>query len=471
MIKKILAKRFALIVIAVVIVAAFFGYNALFKKSESGYLTEKVSKGTVVKSVSDTGTIRSNSKIDLSFKGIGTIAEIYVKNGDMVKSGQDIAKLDISDLKSQLNQAYADLAVSRAKEHDDLSDAYADGLNTLNDAYTKVYTADNVVFQIQQQYFRDYLGNSGEIINNEKAIAAAKDEIKSYLDAISLVSGNERDKMIEAAVSKAKANVSDSLIAVNNILDIVRSAGFRDQVSETDKALLETQRANLNTLYSSLSSAEQSISAIISSGKNGMSVYQAQIIQSQAKIATLENQIKESVLKSPIDGKVVESDKKEGETVQAKETVASVISTNYFEVKVNIYEGDIADVRVGNPVSIELVAFPDRKISGKVVSVDPSEKVVSDVVYYETTISLDSEPEGVKEGMTADVTIEVFRKDNVLMAPKKSVEKINGDRTVSVLKNGKVEEVKVQAGVEGNDYTEIISGLSEGDEAVIGKKI
>ncbi|MCX6760138.1 MAG: efflux RND transporter periplasmic adaptor subunit [Candidatus Nealsonbacteria bacterium] len=511
MVKKILAMRFLLIIIALVLIGGYVFYSVFLKPKGVSYITEKAVKGTVIKEVSDTGTVRSNNKIEMSFKGIGKIEEIYVKNGDIVKAGQALVKLDISDLQSQLNQAYADLSVSQAKKadasvslgsteqslkdaeskaEDDLNNACDDGLTALTDAYTKIYVAYSVVYEIQRTYFSIYQGDAGTVIDYRDVIQEARDDIKGYIDEIGLLSGDKKKEEIESAVSKTKQLVSNCLISINGILDIARSGGFKDEILLTDKTSLETQRANLNTLYSSVITAEQDIVSIkianetnINDAKsqvdslknqlqnNSKSLYEAQVRQAEAKISILEVQVKDSILKSPIDGKVVELDKKSGETVQAKEAVVSVLSNNYFEVKVNIYEGDIADVRVGNPVSVELVAFPEQIITGKVVSVDPSEKLISEVVYYETTISLDSEPEGAKEGMTADVTIEVFKKENALMIPRKSIEKINGDRIVKVLKNGKIGEVKVKTGLEGNDYTEIISGLNEGEEVVIGNKI
>ena len=511
MVKKILAQRFLLIIVALVLVGGYFGYNIFLKPKGPGYITEKAVKGTIVKEISDTGTIRSNDKIELSFKGIGKISDIYVKNGDIVKAGDSLVKLDMSDLQNQLSQAYADLSVAQAKKsdasvslnsaeqslidveskaEDDLNNAYDDALTTLTDAYTKLYAAYNIVFQVQQKYFREYQGDGGPVIEYKDVIERSRNGVKAYIDEIGLLSGDNKKGEIEIAISNIKQLVSDSLTAMNGILDIARGAGFRDEISETDKALLENQRANLNTLYSSVITAEQNIINVkissetsINNAKAGVnslnnqlqnnskSLYEAQVNQAQAKISILNTQVRDSTLKSPIDGRVVELDKKAGETVLANEAVVSVISNNYFEVKVNIYEGDIADVRVGNPVSIGLVAFPDQVITGKVVSVDPSEKLVSDVVYYETTISLDSEPEGAKEGMTADVTIEVGKKEDSLMVPKKAIEKINGKRIISILKSGKIEEAEVKTGLEGNDYTEIISGLNGGEDVVISKKI
>lgn len=511
MIKEILARKVLLIGIAIALVVLFFGYNLLFKKSDNGYLTEKIAKGTVIKDVSETGTIRASDNIPMSFKTMGKIKEIYVKSGDIVKTGQELAKMDSVDLVIQLNQARADLLVAQAKKsdasvslnsaeqslkdaeleaEDDLNAVYDDALTVLTDTYTKIYAAYNAVYEVQQSYFRENQGFGADVITNAEVIRIARDNIKIYINEITAVSGDTRKAKIDDNISKTEKQVSLSLTSINLILDIVRSAGFRDEISSTDKASLETHRTNINTAYSNVVSAIQTIEttkinnetavnnakADVLSLQNQLkqgsdSLYSAQVFQAQEKVSLLENQIRDTVIRSPIDGRVIESEKKPGEIVQAKETVLSVLSNNSYEIKANIYEGDIGDVRVGNSVKFELVAFPDQKFEGKVISIDPSEKLISDVVYYTTTVSIDKEIEGVKQGMTADITIEVAKKENVLMAPKRSIEKINGDRIISVLRNGKVGKIKIAVGLEGNEYTEIISGVSEGDEAVIGNKI
>jgi len=89
---------------------------------------------------------------------------------------------------------------------------------------------------------------------------------------------------------------------------------------------------------------------------------------------------------------------------------------------------------------------------------------------YETTLSLDTQQEGIKSGMTADIVVETNKKENVLMIPINVIEKIDGLERVQV-KNGKqIEDRIIQTGLEGNDYAEVISGLNEGEEIITGKK-
>ncbi|HHE76833.1 MAG TPA: efflux RND transporter periplasmic adaptor subunit, partial [Candidatus Parcubacteria bacterium] len=199
-------------------------------------------------------------------------------------------------------------------------------------------------------------------------------------------------------------------------------------------------------------------------------VYQAQISQAKAAIEALKNKISKSVLTAPGRGQIIDIKKKEGEVVQPIDTVISFLPAEKFQIDVDIYEEDIVKVKVGQPVDISLTAFPDKIIKGRVVSINPAQKIIDGVVYYTVTISFLEEVDGVKPGMTADVTIIVAEKDNVLLAPKEAVESMDGKEDVRVYNNGKTEKREIKTGLEGEDFYEVVSGLKEGEMVVVGKK-
>ena len=72
--------------------------------------------------------------------------------------------------------------------------------------------------------------------------------------------------------------------------------------------------------------------------------------------------------------------------------------------------------------------------------------------------------------MTADIVIETNKKEDVLRLPVNAVENIDGKNIVQVAKNGKIENVEIFTGLEGNDYVEVLSGIQEGGLIVLGKK-
>lgn len=494
------------IILTIIIIVAILGvavYYLFIKDEEPTFVLEKVSKGTVVKEVSETGTVKISEERNLGFKNTGKIERIYVKVGDIVKTGQELAKLDAGQLYIQLKEAQAALEVAQAKKIDaqvslenakqdlkdieadaeeDLKNAYEDALTVLDDCYLKIYDAFNVVSKIQRTYFTS---NDQEGIN----VKDKKDKIQRILtqveSCIKEAKTSGQDEKIDTALSEVEVALEDTTNALEVIRDITEKPIYRDDVSSSDKTSLDNQKSYIIAAYTNIVNAQQTISTTkvtnttnINTAKaeiytletklqeNGL--YQAQINQAQAKILLLQDQIQESILRSPNKGQITKVDKEEGEIAQPTESLISFLPSGPFQIKVDIYEEDIVDIKIGNSVDIILAAFPDQVFKGKVASINPAEKLIERVVYYEIAIDFEETKEGIKSGMTADIVIETDKKENVLVISEDALKEINAKKIVKVFKDGKIEEREIETGLEGdNDLVEVISGLEEGEEVVV----
>jgi len=201
-----------------------------------------------------------------------------------------------------------------------------------------------------------------------------------------------------------------------------------------------------------------------------VNLYQAQVKQAQAQVWLLYSQITDTKLKSPIDGQIAKIEKRIGELVQSasQDGVITILPADPYKIEVDIYEEDVAKMAVNNPVEISLVAFSDEILTGKVFSIDPAEKMIDGVVYYEISISMDSTVEGIKPGMTADLIIRTDFKENVLTLNERAVKSRNGKNIVEILENKVVVEKEIEVGLEGtNNLVEVISGLEQGAQVIL----
>jgi RND family efflux transporter MFP subunit len=180
--------------------------------------------------------------------------------------------------------------------------------------------------------------------------------------------------------------------------------------------------------------------------------------------------LNDNYIRSPIDGKITDINAKRGEVVSPSEAIVDLLSLEPFQIKADIYEQDIVNVKVGDSVKINLVAFPKQTFDGKVVLIDPAEKIVDNVVYYQITIDFPNQPNGIRSAMTSDIVIQTNKKDNVLRLPKNAVDSINGTEIVQVVSKSKIENREIKIGLEGNEYYEVLSGIDEGEEIITGKK-
>ncbi len=510
-------KKIILIAIIVILVIIFGVYQGFIKKEEPTFTLTEVSRGDIFQEVSETGTVKRGEEINLSFKNAGRIEKIYVKVGDLVKSGEILAGLEKRKLEIQLQEAQAALDVAQAKldkllagasleeikvtetevensqtslatAKENLDQSYGDALNTLDDSYLKLYNASNTVDSIQRSYFGGSDQESIQVKENEEIIENAMSRAKSYLD---IAKDDPKNENIDVALSETKKALDTASGALALVREVCETAVYRSTVTSADKTSLDTQRTNINTALTNITNSQQDISSMKLSANSAegdlqkaqdqlallkaepqqedIDLYEAQIKQAQAQISLIENQIQEATIINPTEGQIAKINKELGEMVQVAEAVISLIPTSPFQIKVDIYEEDIVKINVGNSVDITLTAFPDEILKGKVVSIDPAEKLIEGVVYYEITIDFEGISEDlIKPGMTADVVIRTAFKENVLIISEDAIQKKDGKIVVQVSKNDQIEEREIKIGLLGsNDMAEVISGLKEGEVVVL----
>jgi len=509
-------KKIAGAVIGLLIIVGI--YQGFFKKTEPTFDLAEVLRENVVQEVTETGQVKKGEEINLSFKTSGRIENIYVEVGEQVESGERLAKLETSDLAIQFQEAKAALTIAQAKlnklltgptqeeiqvaqtavknsqvaldtARQGLEDADEDALNVLDDSYLKIYNAFNEVDLIQRTYFTSNDQESIKVRENKDEIQTSMTQAKSYLDIAKTEKTNEKIETSLSEMKKALEIISDAL---KNIREICEEPIYRSTVSSTYKTSLDTHRGYINTALTNITNAQQSIISakfaiesaegtlqaaeddlvltIAPAREEDIDLYQAQVDQAQAQVRLLESQIREATLRSPTEGQITKINKKVGELVQPtlQDTVINLLPTAPFKIEVDIYEEDVVKIDTENLVEISLVAFPDQIFLGKVISINPAEKLVEGVVYYKVTVSFDEAPSGIKPGMTADLTIVTARKENILTVPEDALQEKDGKIMVEVLEEGEVKEKEVEIGLEGsNDLVEIISGLKEGEKVIL----
>ena len=507
------------IIISIIIFLVVFGvYQGFFKKERPTFNLAEVVRGEITQEVSETGQVKKGEEINLSFKNAGRIEKIYVEVGEKVKEGDILAKLDTAPLKIQLQEAKAASDIARAKlnklsagptqeeikiaqtavknsqvaldtARQGLKDAGEDALNVLDDSYLKAYNAFNEVDLIQRTYFTADDQEGIKVRENKDKTAAGMTQAKSYLDIAKADSTNEK---INTSLSEMKKALEIASDALKIIRETCEEPTYRNLVSSTNKTSLDTHRGYINTAITNLANSQQSIisakfaiesaEGVLQAAEDDLALttaparqedidlYQAQVAQAQAQVQLLENQIEEAVLVSPTNGQITKIAKQVGENVQSMtgDVVITLLPDAPFQIKANIYEEDVIKMKIGNPADISFVAFPEKVFKGKIISIDPAEKLIEGVVYYEVTIALEEMPEGLKPGMTTDLVIKTAQKENVLTVPQDAIQNKEGKTIVEVLKGEKFEEREIEIGLKGsNDIVEVISGLEEGEKVTI----
>jgi len=412
-----------------------------------------------------------------------------------------VAKTTVDNAQTSLGQALQSLENIETQAEEDLKAVYEDALIIIEDSYLKTYSAFNVAELVQQTYFPLDAQERLEVRDNKDKIKQAANEIKACLDTAKTLPTNED---IDTALSVTEKELEDASDALKFIRETCNKPAYRDIVSLSDKTSLDAQRGYILTALTNISNSQQTISLIkitnttnvdaaqakVSSAEGSLKaaedqftlliaeprqedidLCQAQIKQTQSKVQLLQSQMRDAILKSPFEGEVIRLNKKEGEQVQAmmSDIVISLIPTSPFQINVDIYEEDIVKVGIGNPVDIALPALSEKILKGRVISIEPAEKLIGGVVYYEVAIGFDEEPpKEIKPGMTADIVIIANSKENVLIIPEDAIQKKNGKIMVQVFRDGLIQDREIEIGLKGSDdKVEVVSGLEEGEEIIL----
>lgn len=288
-----------------------------------------------------------------------------------------------------------------------------------------------------------------------------------------------------------------------------------DLIAEIDS---ETQQNNLNTAQAELSAYKTQLNAKqvaltvaesnyqrlsklynqksaslsdLESAKNELATARANLedVKSQIQVAeiavnTAKTNLGYTKITSPIDGIIVSIPVSEGQTVNANQsspTIVQVADLSKALIKLEIAEGDIAQVKADQTVSFNTLAEPNRRYQGKIKSIDPALTTLTDnnyteesgnstAVYYYANVIVDNPEMSLRIGMTTQGKVVIAKKNGVLLVPTTAIKKRGKDSIIQVLENGKAIEKTVQTGLADSQYTEITSGLNEGEKVITAQR-
>jgi len=211
------------------------------------------------------------------------------------------------------------------------------------------------------------------------------------------------------------------------------------------------------------------------------------IKQTLLAINTDETNLGYTKIRAPLDGTVVSVPVEEGQTVNANQTTPTIIkiaNLNDMEIDIQISEGDITKVKQGMPVDYTILSEPNTVFHATLDSLDPGLTTLSDgsydksssgtssgsstsAVYYYAK-SFVNNPEGkLRIGMMTQCTILVANAENVLLVPSIAISSSGGKHYIRILKNkDEVERREIKIGITDGVYTEVLSGVSEGEEVI-----
>lgn len=503
----------------VLLLVLFLGWFFFIREPENKSIqTAIVVRKDIKKTVLTTGQVVSATDLSLSFQASGVVRRLNVKEGDKVSSGQVLASLDqgtasanLESARGALTQAKAnyekirsgateeDVAVSQSAV--DSSQVTLDNsrqtlINQIkksyNDSYTAVISSTNVLFSSPQSNSPQFSIPGTVQTNSQSVTEVNQDRVTintMLLDWQSKV-GNINDGNVDSLTTESLANLSKISSYLGSIISIltnytqITSGGTQTTVTtyatsvSTAKTTVDTGFTTLTTYNQAVKSANYSLAqakATLALKKSGartedINIALAQVQSAEGQYSSALSALNNTVITAPQKGTITQVNVKLGEQATAMSPVIKLLDVSELHTEAQVSEADIASVLVGQTIDNTFDALgPDRHYQSKVLTVNPASTLVSGVVNYKITGSLENIPE-IKPGMTSNMTILVSEKKEALVAPSSAVINKDGKKIVRVVndpKNKTFIETEVSVGLEadGGDV-EVLSGLSGGEEVV-----
>lgn len=433
-----------------------------------------VKRGDLVVTVSADGNLVLPEQRELTFVTSGTVKEVLVVDGDRVSKGQILARLDTIDLERAVTaeeQAVKSREFGVQSLELDLVQIGQDGeaslknaeieLTKATDAYRQItYPYSYTTFALDVPYALGLMSQVETQLNDLKAMLADGLDA-SETDTARLGLMKALDDLAAARGKLARGTGSD-------IFGDPSSGGILPVSSYWTLAAaqhtMEQAEVALAKIKDNIVTGHKKAEVALASARVDLQTAQNRLDNARAELAKAE-------IAAPFDGVVVDVPVKAGEVITANfasRMVVKLVNPSRMEIQAKVDEIDVPGVKLGQPGVIKVDALTDLAMNGEVTFISLLSQQDSGLVVYRVKVGFDV-PAGaaLKEGMTAAVDITTNEHKGVLLVPDRAISENNqGASVVKVMVNGQVEERVVTLGISDGIQTEILDGLSEGDQVV-----
>jgi multidrug efflux pump subunit AcrA (membrane-fusion protein) len=292
---------------------------------------------------------------------------------------------------------------------------------------------------------------------------------------IALIDDREIQKAIEqqtAALSAARSTLSQiELTYPERINEAKANYEYAKINYEREQELLKqdyTTRDAVDKAKSQFDASEANFKRLRDEYKTQLKIAKANIEDITAQLKQQEIRLTYTRIYAPIDGIVSAVTAQEGETIVTGLQVANLVTVldpTLLEMWIYVDETDIGKVKFKQQVEYYVDTFPDKLFHGSIEKIYPEPVVKENIVYYLAIVKVSKKDAlFLKPEMTTHVKIIFAEKDNLLVAPNAAVKFEKGKQIAyKVLGPHEVQKVELRTGIRGEEKTEIVSGVKEGD--------
>lgn len=451
----------------------------------------------IVHTFTSVANVEAPLNVRISPKVTGRIDYLEVHEGDRVRLGQVLVRLDPSELQAAVNQQRANLAEARYR----LAQAQITQSPTVVSVESQIKQQEAELASSQADYNQTRQNYNAQVAAAEAAVTDAQGRVDSANAAVANA---------QAAIRSAQANLDNAQSKYNRTYSLYKQ-GFvaaqdvddaRTAVS-VQQAALDVARGQLNAAIAARDSATaqknsalQQLDIVKTKGKADIEAARAKVVQAQASLdyakanraqkpayqenlaalrsavaaaqAMLKNaeaQLANTVLTSPIDGYVTGRFMDPGTVATPGQPILALQAMQDVWVSVPVPEEVSPKIYMGQPATVVLDALPGHTFHGRVSQINPSADPTSR--QFTVRITIDNHERLLKPGMFARVTMVTDKVTGATVVPREAVRQGGTGATVMVVDDqGVVHQRSVEVGTSDSADIVITRGISPGEKVI-----
>jgi len=210
--------------------------------------------------------------------------------------------------------------------------------------------------------------------------------------------------------------------------------------------------------------------------ENEIELVQSEVKRSEIAVDEAEERLEETEIFAPIDGVIIEKFIEEGQiiasgisNVSGGTAISTIADISRLFIIADIDETDIGSVKMGHSVRITADAFPNEVFTGKVTRIAPQGLIENSITIFKVKIEVQGPGKNLlKPVMSANIDIVTNHIKDTVYVTRSAIRKDEEGEFAVLLKNDQPEKVRVKTGIKNPIDVQILSGLSPGDEVILG---
>jgi HlyD family secretion protein len=422
-------------------------------------LTVPVEAKSVTVRITASGKVQPVQSVNISPKSPGLLADLNVEQGDTVKQGQIIARMDNSEIKMRILQYQANLAQAKAQlaesEAGSRPEEIAQAKARVDQAQAQlaIIRDGNRLQEIQQA--------QAQVDSAKASVALTQSRVKRYQDLAKdgAISQDSLEQYVSEN-SKAKANLEEA----QRRLSLLK-VGNRNQDIQKQAAIVNQEKEGLRKLENG--NRPQEIARL-----------KAAVASAEAQLKQQQVQLEDTIIRAPFSGIVTQRYATVGGYVSpaiSASSNASATSTSIvalakgLEILANVPEVDISQIKQQQKVEITIDAYPEEVFQGQVRLIAPEAVVDQNVTSFQVRVAINTGAEKLRSGMNvSEVTFLGNNIKDALLIPQELIVTQKGKTGVWLLgEKNKPQFRLVTIGANIDNQIQVLDGLKAGDRVFI----